>query len=151
MPTVILLDVSLSMTQPVSSTDESISSSEPITKRQLAEAGLTTLLDFIAANDKLEFTTLVIFSSLWEIVVPFTRDYNELKKAVHTIEIFDKTCLETVLDGVKNVVVEEWGASTLCQVFHVSFLFDIIDSMACACQPYTVTGLTLSTSPAYII
>ena len=83
MPTVILLDVSLSMTQPVSSTDggssNSSSSSEPITRRQLAEAGLNTLLDFIAANNKLEFTTLVIFSSLWEIVVPFTRDYNELK------------------------------------------------------------------------
>ncbi|XP_033634370.1 integrator complex subunit 14-like [Asterias rubens] len=124
MPTVILLDVSLSMTQPVSSTDggssNSSSSSEPITRRQLAEAGLNTLLDFIAANNKLEFTTLVIFSSLWEIVVPFTRDYNELKKAVHTIEIFDKTCLETVLEGVKNVVIEEWGASTLCQVILVT-------------------------------
>ncbi|XP_022108011.1 integrator complex subunit 14-like [Acanthaster planci] len=117
MPTVILLDVSLSMTRPVAAAE---GGGEAITRRQLAEAGLSALFDFVAANDKLEFTALVIFSSLWEVVVPFTRDYNELKKALYSVEIFDKTNLEGTLDGVRSVVGEEWGVTTTCQVILVT-------------------------------
>ncbi|XP_038072885.1 integrator complex subunit 14-like isoform X2 [Patiria miniata] len=119
MPTVILLDVSLSMTRPVAPAEGS-SGGDVITRRQLAEAGLSALFDFVAANDKLEFTALVIFSSLWEVVVPFTRDFAELKKALLSVETFDKTNLEVALEGVRNMVVEEWGVSSPCQIILVT-------------------------------
>ena len=38
------------------------------------------------------------------------------QKALYSVEIFDKTNLEVALDGIRSVVVEEWGVSTLCQV-----------------------------------
>ena len=78
MPTVVLLDVSLSMTKPVSAPIPD-SNVEETTRRHLAQIGLSHLFDYIALNDKLEFTAFVIYSSLYEVVMPFTRDYAELK------------------------------------------------------------------------
>ncbi|XP_019502815.1 PREDICTED: von Willebrand factor A domain-containing protein 9 [Hipposideros armiger] len=77
MPTVVVMDVSLSMTRPVS-----IEGSEEYQRKHLAAHGLTMLFEHMATNYKLEFTALVVFSSLWELMVPFTRDYNTLQKQV---------------------------------------------------------------------
>ena len=74
MPTVVVMDVSLSMTRPVS-----LESSEEFQRKNLAVHGLTMLFEHMAANYRLEFTSLVAFSSLWELLVPFTRDYNTLQ------------------------------------------------------------------------
>ena len=74
MPTVVVMDVSLSMTRPVS-----IEGSEEYQRKHLAAHGLTMLFEHMATNYKLEFTALVVFSSLWELMVPFTRDYNTLQ------------------------------------------------------------------------
>ncbi|KAJ8925819.1 hypothetical protein NQ315_009669 [Exocentrus adspersus] len=53
MPTVILLDVSLSMTRPVQLSDgtESI-------RKQLAEIGINAFLDHLSVHSKLEFISL---------------------------------------------------------------------------------------------
>ena len=56
MPTLILLDVSLSMSRPVNMQE----CSEEYQRRHLAIHGINTLLDYMAANCKLEFTSLVI-------------------------------------------------------------------------------------------
>lgn len=74
MPTVVVMDVSLSMTRPVS-----VEGSEEYQRKHLAVHGLTMLFEHMATNYKLEFTALVVFSSLWELMVPFTRDYNTLQ------------------------------------------------------------------------
>lgn len=37
------------------------------------------LFEHMASNYRLEFTALMAFSSLWELLVPFTRDYNALQ------------------------------------------------------------------------
>uniref|UniRef100_A0A674IDR7 Integrator complex subunit 14 n=1 Tax=Terrapene triunguis TaxID=2587831 RepID=A0A674IDR7_9SAUR len=79
MPTVVVMDVSLSMTRPVS-----VEGSEEYQRKHLAVHGLTMLFEHMATNYKLEFTALVVFSSLWELMVPFTRDYNTLQ--VHLIK-----------------------------------------------------------------
>ena len=55
MPTVLLLDVSLSMSQPVTMAD----CSEEYQLRHLAVHGLNTLLDLSAEHSKLEFFSLV--------------------------------------------------------------------------------------------
>ncbi|KAM6246380.1 integrator complex subunit 14 isoform 2-T2 [Spheniscus humboldti] len=79
MPTVVVMDVSLSMTRPVS-----VEGSEEYQRKHLAVHGLTMLFEHMATNYKLEFTALVVFSSLWELMVPFTRDYNTLQVVLVT-------------------------------------------------------------------
>ncbi|XP_059125029.1 integrator complex subunit 14 [Peromyscus eremicus] len=94
MPTVVVMDVSLSMTRPVS-----VEGSEEYQRKHLAAHGLTMLFEHMATNYKLEFTALVVFSSLWELMVPFTRDYNTLQEALSNMDDYDKTCLESALVG----------------------------------------------------
>ncbi|KAG7276263.1 hypothetical protein CRUP_018645 [Coryphaenoides rupestris] len=115
MPTVVVMDVSLSMTRPVS-----LEGSEELQRKNLAVHGLTMLFEHMAANYRLEFTSLVAFSSLWELLVPFTRDYNTLQEALSNLEDYDKTCIESALSGVSNVVQQEWGSSCPCQVLLVT-------------------------------
>ncbi|CAK7302191.1 Integrator complex subunit 14 [Vulpes lagopus] len=111
MPTVVVMDVSLSMTRPVS-----IEGSEEYQRKHLAAHGLTMLFEHMATNYKLEFTALVVFSSLWELMVPFTRDYNTLQEALSNMDDYDKTCLESALVGVCNIVQQEWGGAIPCQL-----------------------------------
>uniref|UniRef100_A0A8C1M6S9 Integrator complex subunit 14 n=1 Tax=Cyprinus carpio TaxID=7962 RepID=A0A8C1M6S9_CYPCA len=111
MPTAVLLDSSLSMTRPVS-----VEGSEEFQRKNLAVHGLTMLFEHMATNYRLEFTSLVSFSSLWEVLVPFTRDYNTLQEALNNLEDYDKTCLEAALQGVSNIVQQEWGTSCPCQL-----------------------------------
>uniref|UniRef100_A0A8B9TPG2 Integrator complex subunit 14 n=1 Tax=Anas platyrhynchos TaxID=8839 RepID=A0A8B9TPG2_ANAPL len=115
MPTVVVMDVSLSMTRPVS-----VEGSEEYQRKHLAVHGLTMLFEHMATNYKLEFTALVVFSSLWELMVPFTRDYNTLQEALSNMDDYDKTCLESALLGVCNIVQQEWGAAIPCQVVLVT-------------------------------
>ncbi|XP_029430962.1 integrator complex subunit 14 isoform X3 [Rhinatrema bivittatum] len=111
MPTVVVMDVSLSMTRPVS-----VEGSEEYQRKHLAAHGLTMLFEHMATNYKLEFTALVVFSSLWELMVPFTRDYNTLQEALNNMDDYDKTCLESALLGVCTIVQQEWGAAIPCQL-----------------------------------
>ncbi|XP_070126546.1 integrator complex subunit 14 isoform X1 [Equus przewalskii] len=115
MPTVVVMDVSLSMTRPVS-----LEGSEEYQRKHLAAHGLTMLFEHMATNYKLEFTALVVFSSLWELMVPFTRDYNTLQEALSNMDDYDKTCLESALVGVCNIVQQEWGGAIPCQVVLVT-------------------------------
>ncbi|XP_077372905.1 integrator complex subunit 14 isoform X2 [Festucalex cinctus] len=78
------------------------------------------LFEHMASNYRLEFTALMAFSSLWELLVPFTRDYNALQDALSNLEDYDKTCVESALNGVSNVVQQEWGSACPCQVVLVT-------------------------------
>uniref|UniRef100_A0AAX7VJ47 Integrator complex subunit 14 n=1 Tax=Astatotilapia calliptera TaxID=8154 RepID=A0AAX7VJ47_ASTCA len=115
MPTVVLMDVSLSMTRPVS-----LDGIEEFQRKNLAVHGLNMLFEHMASNYRLEFTSLMAFSSLWELLVPFTRDYNALQEALSNLEDYDKTCVEAALNGVSNVVQQEWGSACPCQVVLVT-------------------------------
>lgn len=59
MPTVIALDVSLSMRRPVISTGIDASQNEQLTRHHLAVQGINTLLNYLQVNSKLEFVSLV--------------------------------------------------------------------------------------------
>ncbi|XP_033108832.1 integrator complex subunit 14-like [Anneissia japonica] len=115
MPTVILLDVSLSMTRPVND-----AAGETLSRRELAHRGISTLMEYIAKHQRLEFVSLVIFSSLYEVVVPFTRNYEEIEAALSKIEDYDKTCVELALAGVRDMILDEWGANAACQVILIT-------------------------------
>ena len=106
MPTVILLDVSLSMSRRIIGFD---GRKTEIQLKHLAVEGINHFIDQLAERCKLEFTALVVFSSLWEIVVPFTRDFEALRAGFLNLDVYDKTCIENALNGVENLVMEEWG------------------------------------------
>ena len=60
----------------------------------------------------------VVFSYLWEQIVPFTREFESVKTALNQIEDYSKTCLEPVLTGLSSLVIDEWGIVTPTQVCH---------------------------------
>ncbi|XP_059487646.1 integrator complex subunit 14 [Neocloeon triangulifer] len=117
MPTVVVIDVSLSMSRPVNLPD---SSSESITRRQLAVQGISSLLNHLHVNSRLEFVAVIAFSSLYDVVCPFTRDFDLVRSKLNNLEEYDKTCLKTALQGVSTLVLEEWGNSTQCQILIVT-------------------------------
>ncbi|EDO45684.1 predicted protein [Nematostella vectensis] len=117
MPTVVLLDVSLSMLRRLQVVDEQ---EGLLQRRHLAIQGLYAFFDHLSSKFKLEFTALVAFSSLWEIAVPFTRDYELLKQGCMSVDVYDKTCFENALTGVAAHVVEEWGTSVPVQIILVT-------------------------------
>jgi len=62
------------------------------------------------------FIVQVIFSSLYQQVVPFTRDYNEIRNALGKLEEYNKTCVDVALSGVDQLLSDEWGCTSHCQV-----------------------------------
>ncbi|XP_037268128.1 integrator complex subunit 14 [Rhipicephalus microplus] len=116
MPTVILLDVSLSMCRPVTTSD----SAESLQLRQLAVHGINAFLDHMAQHCKLEFCAMVVFSSLWELMVPFTRDTESIKATLAQMECHDRTDLNLGLQGARQVLLDEWGSAMPSQVILVT-------------------------------
>lgn len=121
MPTVIALDVSLSMRRPVLTNGPNDNlQNEPLTRHHLAVHGINALLHYLQVNSKLEFVSLIVFSSQCEVVCPFTRDYDSIRAKLQTIEEWDKTYIEGALHGVNNVIMAEWGNTTACQVILIT-------------------------------
>lgn len=58
----------------------------------------------------------IIFSSLYEIVIGFTREFDIVRQALASLEEYDKTNLKAGLLGVSQLILEEWGNGTPCQV-----------------------------------
>ncbi|GFR69232.1 von Willebrand factor A domain-containing protein 9-like [Elysia marginata] len=114
MPTVVALDVSLSMSRPVL-TD----ASEEYQRRHFAIHGINTFLDMLTSSCKLEFVSLVAFSYLWEQLSTFTRDYGVLRTALNKVEAYSKTCFETALNGIRTLISDEWNNAP-CQVIMVT-------------------------------
>ncbi|XP_053672259.1 integrator complex subunit 14 [Anopheles nili] len=125
MPTIIALDVSLSMTRPIPSqsntgTPGNGGSENVMTYHQLAVLGINSILDYLSKHARLEFVSMIIYSSLFEVVVDFTRDYDAIRQALHKIEHYDKTSLENVLVAVNNAFKAHWGSQNYCQIIFVT-------------------------------
>ena len=114
MPTVILMDRSLSMRRPASKDHPGQ------TRHSLACRGLECFFDYMEAHFPLEYTCMLSFSSVCEVVVPFTRNYGLLKEKLEEIEVIDRTDLHTALVAMVEVMVAEWGAFAPCQVVLVT-------------------------------
>lgn len=104
MPTVFLLDRSLSMRRSVSR-DHS-----ELTRHDLACRGLEWFLRYMKTTFPLEYTSLLSFSSQCDVMVPFTREYERLIEALGKITVLDRTELLSGLLGLVEVMVFEWGA-----------------------------------------
>jgi hypothetical protein len=115
MPTVILLDVSLSMcrsSSEVFSTEganDVKSKANPVEIRQLANVGVGVLLDYFAQNAQLEHTALVVYSSLWEVRHDFTRNHETIKNGIYDLELYDKSNVVNAIRGLLSLKLEEWA------------------------------------------
>lgn len=118
MPTIILYDLSLSMCRSVELND----TSESYTFQNLSNYGLIELLDYMSANNKMEYVSLMYFSSLWERNVNFTRDYDSIKLALanNCGLFYDTTNIENAFKGVQEYVLEEWGTNIPVQVLLIT-------------------------------
>lgn len=64
----------------------------------------------------------MVYSSLYEIVVDFTRDYDTVRQALKKVEHYDKTCVENMLQAVKSMLSTNWGSQNYSQVLVFSDL-----------------------------
>lgn len=122
MPLLVILDASLSMMRPLTSCPAALDPASVETRRSVAQTCLCSLFDYVAASDRMEFCALVSYSSLYKLLVPFTRDHSELKKAFQSADtcMYDKTLLDSVLAAMNNFVMEEWGSNTPIKVLLVT-------------------------------
>lgn len=114
MPTVVLLDRSLSMLRPISQDDLTQS------RLDLARSGLSWFFSYLGEHFPLEYTSLLSFSSLCDVVVPFTRDYKDLKSKLEDVTVLDRTDLLSALFVMVEIVSTEWGSFAPCQVVLVT-------------------------------
>lgn len=114
MPTVVLLDTSLSMRRPASRGNQDES------RHSLACKGLGWFFDYLSKSFPHEYTAFHAFSSGCETVAVFTRDYKELKSKLADIPFYDRTDLHSALATVVEVVIAEWGAFAPCQIVVVT-------------------------------
>jgi len=113
MPTVVLLDTSLSMRRPASK-------SNCISRHELASSGIEWFLEYLEKCFPLEYTSFHTFSSSSEALHPFTRDYSKLKEKMTEITFHDRTNLHSALVAVSEYVVAEWGSFAPCQLVIVT-------------------------------
>lgn len=114
MPTVVLLDRSLSMRRPAGR------DSPEHTRHSLACAGLEWFFDYLAQCFPLEYTSLLTFSSVCDTAVPFTRDFAQLKEKLSEVTVLDRTDIHNALVVTIETVIAEWGAFAPCQTILVT-------------------------------
>lgn len=109
MPTIIELDVSLSM-------HRNIPGRQDLTYHQLAVKGINQFLDCIQVSQKLEFIALSTYSTKCEILVDFTRDVEIIRQTLKKIEHNDKTNFEGALKMASESLSSNWGKQNHSQV-----------------------------------
>lgn len=112
MPTIVLLDNSLSMRRR--------SSVEKTALLSLAVRGLDCFFAYMGRCFPLEYGALLTFSSSCESVSGFTRDYDELRRLLVNVTTQDRSDIVGALHTMIEVVVDEWGAFAPCQVVVVT-------------------------------
>lgn len=58
---------------------------------------------------------------LFIVAVPFTREYDNIKVKLPQLEEGDKTCIETALHGLNQLILNEWGYQTPVQIILVRY------------------------------
>ena len=121
MPTVILLDRSLSMRRPAGPPSASKDAeNDEETLHGLACKGLEWFFGYMDEYYSLEYTSLFSYSAECEILVPFTRDYGQLKEKLADLSVQDRTDLGSALVAMVDLIVAEWGSFAPCQVVVVT-------------------------------
>ena len=61
-----------------------------------------------------------MYSSKCDVVVPFTKNHEEIKRALTGEEVYDRSDLENALETAIEVIANEWGAFIPCQIVVVT-------------------------------
>ncbi|KAJ6223839.1 hypothetical protein RDWZM_002384 [Blomia tropicalis] len=122
MPVVILLDTSLSMTQHVPSTNNTLS------RLNLAIHGINNFLDLQSRTNRLDLTALFYFSGSSTLVKGFTRDFKLLKSSLQNIHSSGKTNIIQALKNVRKIVTDEWGPNFNYQLVIVTDGYAVVQS-----------------------
>jgi len=120
MPTVILIDSSLSMLRPANKPSEPSSDTDGFQIMDLAKWGVDLLLGHIEKSYKLEHIAVLSYGCQCDLVCPFTRDMSEIRAKITTVDGSDSTNIISGLKGVINYVQESWGNSTSVNVIAVT-------------------------------
>ena len=130
MPTIILVDTSLSMSRPIS--DESFS------RLTLAKEGLESLFSYFEQVFPLEYIGLMSFSSTCVLINPFTREHSELRESLKLISITDRTNFHSALVSLTDVVIKEWGVFVPIQVILITdgLIANPSNEQECFCFPF---------------
>ena len=125
MPTIIVLDLSLSMHRPSSRTLASASSSDiedvdSQTLLDLAKVGIRSFLNHLDKNSKLEFVSLIGFSSQCDLICPFTRDFQEILDKLEAVECLDNTNAVAAFKAIASYVQEQWTNSVPVNILIVT-------------------------------
>lgn len=65
----------------------------------------------------------MIYSQLYEVVVDFTRDYDQIRQALTKIDHFDKTSITQMFRACNNIFSSTWGTQNYCQVNSINLIF----------------------------
>lgn len=87
---------------------------------QMAVHGTQVLLDQMELHCRLEHLALLQFSSLCQMVTPFTREMDQVRAKLASLTCQDRSSLEVGLQGVAAMVLDEWGTSTPLTLIIVS-------------------------------
>ncbi len=127
MPTLILIDASLSMARlanrpPEKNTDHSPSNEDPsgVQILDLAKWGIDHLLNHIENVYKMEHIAILSYGTQCDLVCPFIRDISEVRAKCTTIDGFDSTNIISGLKGLVNYVQESWGNTAQINVIAVT-------------------------------
>jgi len=108
MPTVLLVDVSISL-------GRAVNKNHPTTRLELVQRGVLQFLQEMEEHRPYENTMLLTFSSKSQVICPFTRDYTSLKNALYSLTLQDKTNLVAGLETAKECVIKQFGFETPVQ------------------------------------
>lgn len=114
MPTLVVLDRSLSMRRPASRENRGQ------TRHDLACRGLEWFFNYMAECFPLEYTCLLSFSSSCDVLHPFTRNYDQLREKLEDVTVLDRTNLHEALLALSDVMIGEWGPFAPCQAVVVT-------------------------------
>ena len=90
------------------------------TRHSLACRGLEWFLDYMGQSFPLEYTAILTFSSACDVLVPFTRDYAQLKEKLEEVTVLDRTDIHNALVVMVEIMVSEWGSFAPCQAVLVT-------------------------------
>ena len=123
MPTIILLDSSLSMLRSATKQTEKASENgteEGFQLMDLAKWAIDHLLNHLEKVYKLEHVAVLAYANQCDLVVPFIRDIPEARAKVTTIDCFDSSNIIAGLKGLVNFVLEQWGNTAYINILVVT-------------------------------
>ena len=115
MPTIFLLDNSLSMSKNEYELNEKL-----ITKRELSHSIIKRIVQHISSTDKFEYFALVAYSSTAHVVSEFTRDQAKFFEQLDAVKIGDVGYLDVGLNAVNDLVIDEWACFSNIQVLLIT-------------------------------